>query len=561
MGTKDKAGNSPKIVVLGWDAATWDLLTPWVEKGLLPNLADLMEKGAYGSLQSTPLPVSPAAWTSIITGKNPAKHAVFDWFSRKPDSYDVSYVHTGMIKTKTVWDYLNDAGLRIGVFNLPMIYPASEIDGFMLSGLAAPNANAANFGYPRDLIDELEREFGPYLNAETVVYQSGREQEFLDDVKSWTQYQDKVIDYLKTHHACDVYWLVFMQTDHMQHKFWRYMDKAFPGYDADVDSQFEDGILQSFQQLDMMLGEWILTANQDVHFIVLSDHGAGPVHGVMYINRWLREKGYLHLRKNLTTQIKYFIARLNLVSRVYNFVSRLGLGNIVNLVSKPVRNKVINSFITFTDIDWDRTKAYSRGSFGQIFINLEGREPHGIVTQGKEYEDLVKQLLKDLKDIVHPDYGNALITDIKQPKDVYSGKYLSQAADIMFSIYDYRYQSSVKMGLESSSILGSSEYNDSSSHRPEGVFVMAGPGILNSDKIDGAEATDILPTILSLLGIPIPTDMDGKPIMEALTPEKQQEVRWVSPENEAFQDSDSPDLNSDELAEIENRLRDLGYLG
>ena len=152
-----------KLVVIGWDGATWDLLTPWLEAGELPNLAELMESGSCGAIQSTPLPLSPAAWSTIITGQNPGKHGVFDWFERKPHSYDVDYVHTGRIASKTIWQYVNESGKRMGVFSLPMIYPAAPIDGFMVSGMAAPSASAARFTYPDSLLEELEMNVGCLL--------------------------------------------------------------------------------------------------------------------------------------------------------------------------------------------------------------------------------------------------------------------------------------------------------------------------------------------------------------------------------------------------------------
>ena len=145
-----------KLVVVGWDGATWDLLAPWLEAGELPNLANLMASGSYGSLRSTPLPLSPAAWSTIVTGQNPGKHGVFDWFERKQNSYDVDYVHTGHIGAKTIWQYVNQAGKRMGVFSLPMIYPAAPIDGFMVSGMAAPSASATGFTYPENLLAEIE---------------------------------------------------------------------------------------------------------------------------------------------------------------------------------------------------------------------------------------------------------------------------------------------------------------------------------------------------------------------------------------------------------------------
>ena len=551
----------PRLVVLGWDAATWDLLSPWVAEGKLPNLARLMESGSYGPIRSTSLPVSPAAWSTIITGQNPAKHGVFDWFARQADSYDVEYVHTGQIKARPVWEYFNEAGVRIGVFNLPMLYPAVPLDGFMLSGLAAPDASSSGFAHPRDLVQELSENVGPFWHAETEVYKYGREKDYLQNVLDLLDYQKRVIDYLIQEHPCDVYLLVFMQTDHVQHKFWRYLAPTYPGYDPEHDAQFRDAILQVYQGVDSQLGDLLALFDDDTNFVVLSDHGGGPVHGIMYINRWLHEIGMLHLRSDLSTRIKFWVAKSDLIGRAYRIISKLGMGKIANLVSKPARNKVLNSFMSFDDIDWCRTKAYARGAFGQIYVNLKGREPSGIVSAGDEYEQSVDQLIEALEKLPHPETGEPLITDIHKRADIFSGPYLEGAADVIFSIQNYLYQSSVKMGLDSDSILGKSEYEDSGSHRSDGIVVMSGPGIQSGTVISDAKIADILPTMLALADLPVPDDLDGRPLSQAFTDAQKQALQFVSRQGGATQDSVTPDLDEGELTELEDRLRSLGYLG
>lgn len=551
----------PKLIVLGWDSATWDLLFPWVESGRLPNLARLMASGSHGSICSTALPLSPAAWSTIITGQNPAKHGIYDWFARKSGSYDVEYVNTGQIKARPVWQYYNEGGQRIGVFNLPMLYPAVPLDGFMLSGLAAPEASSKEYAFPHDLVAELDAEVGPYWHAETEVYKYGREEAYLQNVLDLLDYQQRVLDYLIQHHPCDVYMLVFMQTDHIQHKFWRYLDPQFPGYDPQHDGQFSDGILQVYQEADRFLGELVARYGQETNFVLLSDHGGGPVHGIMYINRWLQDIGLLHLRRSLATRLKLWLAKNDLIGRAYRLVSKVGLGRVANLVSKPARNKVLNSFISFEDIDWSRTKAYSRGAFGQIYINLKGREPQGIVEPGAEYDQLVAELIEALEKLNHPETGEPLITDIQQRSEVYEGPYLDEAADVMFSIQHYLYQSSVKMGLDSESILGKSEYEDSGSHRPDGIIVLSGPDIRAGVHIENANVADILPTMLALSGLPVPEDLDGKPLVAALTDDVKENIQYVEASHVAEFDSAAPVLGGDELDELEERLRGLGYLG
>lgn len=557
-GVRDSA---PPLVVVGWDAACWDLLTPWVEARKLPHLKKLMERGCSGPMQSTALPLSPTAWSSILTGQNPGKHGVFDWFARRDGSYKVEYVHTGQIQAKPMWEYINQAGKRVGIFNVPMLYPAVPVDGFMLSGLAAPDASSTNFAYPPDLIAELEHAVGPYWHTETEVYQRGREREYLDNMLDLLAYQRRMFSYLIEEHPCDIYLFVFMQSDHAQHKFWRTLEPEHPDYDPATDAQFGDLILTVYQQMDQVLGELVEKIGPDANFILLSDHGGGPVHGIMYINRWLQKIGMLHLRSDWITRLKLWLAKTNLIGRTYRLAAKLGLGHVANLVSKSARNKVLNAFLSLDDIDWSRTKAYSRGAFGQIYINLKGREPEGIVEPGEAYQAVVAELIAALKALKHPQTGETLITDIHRRSELYQGPYLDQAADVMFSIQNYLYQSSVKMGLDQDNFLGKSEYEDSGSHRPEGILVMAGPGIQTGETITGAQVTDVLPTLLALAGIPVPSDLDGKPLLQVFTSDQREKVCFLHEASKEIQENITTDLDVDEIRLLEKRLQDLGYLG
>ncbi len=548
------------IVLLGWDAATWDLLLPWVEQGRLPNLAALMKAGCHGVLQSTPLPVSPAAWTSIITGQNPARHGVFDWFERKPHSYDVEYVHTGRIASQTLWQYVNKAGKRVGVFNLPMVYPAVPVDGFMVSGLAAPHHHAPGFAYPPDLVEQVEASIGPFISTEPQVFRSGGEREYLQSLLEWVQYQEEVVLYLLEHDPCDVSLFVFMQSDHAQHKFWRYLDPAFPGYDEDHDHQFQEAIFLVFQALDGVLGRLRERMPENTVFILLSDHGAGPMHGVMHVNRWLMHEGLLHLRRTPATLAKYFLARTDIILKMYRLISRLGLGNVAKLASKQSREKVLSSFLTLDDVDWSRTKAYGRGSYGQIYVNLKGREPRGIVEPGQEYEDTIQDILIRLRSLRHPETGEPLITNPCRRAELFPEEHPA-AADIFFSIQDYRYQASSKLAAAENSFLGPSAYEDSGSHRLEGVLVMAGPGVKSGQELPPSSVVDVLPTVLALADIPVPTWLDGKPILAALTAQQAQHLRYTDQEINSAGANEAPVLTEEEKEDLEDRLRSLGYLG
>ena len=217
--------------------------------------------------------------------------------------------------------------------------------------------------------------------------------------------------------------------------------------------------------------------------------------------------------------------------------------------------------MSFEDVDWTRTKAYSRGAFGQIYLNVQGREPQGIVEPGEDYENVIQDVMTRLGYLNHPETGQSLITDIHRREQIYSGRYIVNAADINFSIQNYLYQSSVQFATEGESILGPSEYEDSGSHRSNGLVVLAGPEIEANQEIPAAKMEDITPTLLALAEIPVPTNLDGDPLVAAFTPAFQEKINFIEVDPDETDGSAAPDMVAGELEDLEDRLRSLGYLG
>jgi predicted AlkP superfamily phosphohydrolase/phosphomutase len=190
------------------------------------------------------------------------------------------------------------------------------------------------------------------------------------------------------------------------------------------------------------------------------------------------------------------------------------LGKLKKYLSPSLQHDLANSFISFKDIDWEHTKAFAYGEYGQIFINLKGREPQGIVKPGEEYEQLLNEITHRLLKLIHPETGERMIQEVYRKDALYHGPMVEKAPDLTFAIGDFRYDSSVRFGLGLKEIFGPPEFEDSGTHRREGVFIASGPGIKNGYKIEKAKLFDIAPTTLYLFDLPIPTDMDGELLLE-----------------------------------------------
>src|SRR6059036_19158 len=144
----------PKVVVIGLDAATWTVIRPCMAEGKMPNLAKLMKAGVSGTLESILPPITPPAWTSFMTGKNPGKHGIFHFMEAQPGTYGLRYLNAASRRAKTVWRMLSDAGYTVGTMNIPFTYPPEQLNGFQISGMDTPSEKSP-FIYPPELRSEL----------------------------------------------------------------------------------------------------------------------------------------------------------------------------------------------------------------------------------------------------------------------------------------------------------------------------------------------------------------------------------------------------------------------
>src|SRR6185295_10716909 len=152
----------PKILVIGLDAATMDLVKPWADRGYLPALARLMSEGSHSPLRSTPNMHSASAWTSILTGLNPGRHGLFVFSDRDFATGKQVFFKGGDRTGELISSHLTGQGLTAGFLNVPMTYPARcEPGGFMVSGLDAPSLNERAF-WPADLRSDLLNRFPDY---------------------------------------------------------------------------------------------------------------------------------------------------------------------------------------------------------------------------------------------------------------------------------------------------------------------------------------------------------------------------------------------------------------
>ena len=567
----------PEVMVIGLDGATFDLIDPWVKEGRLPNLARCLDKGTRARLRSTPLSNSAQAWSSFITGKNAGKHGIYDFFEPKRDDYGIRFINASFRKGNTLWRILSEAGKSVGVINVPITYPAEEINGFIIPGLDAPGVDKDNFSYPSGIVQTLQENAGGYILEAGIwgYIRRGEPHLAVEKLLESIEVRTRAAIFLLKRYQPDFFMVVFTESDKVQHHFWKYMDPERRESEIYADKPYAQAILKVYQRIDQSIGELLKETGENSTTFIMSDHGAGPASNkTMFINKWLSGIGLLAYESNgdIVRKGKRVLRQILSVTDevVKKRLSRRMKERLLRYFPE-LRNRV-DSLLSLQGIDWSRTYAYSRENHPAIFINLKGRESSGIVSAGREYEDVCKKIIKELGKIKCPETNGKVVGRVFRKEEVYSGEELYRAPDIIFEWKNHSYvhrpsEPGTNNGFLrrlSQEELERSEnlIRPSGIHRDHGILISFGKHIKNEKGLPETSIMDLARTILYRSGIPVPSDMDGRVLFEFFEKDFADKnlIRQTPVNSEIISENKTVTYSGNESKSIEERLRGLGYI-
>ena len=501
-----------RTLIIGLDGATWDIIKPLAEEGKLPTLKKLMEEGVWGDLESTIPPITSPAWFSLATGLNPGKLGVFDFLSRKDNTYKLHPASSRDFQRKAIWDYVStgDGDKKVGIVNYPMLFPPYEINGFMISGVGS--SETSDITFPKSLkkkIDDIANKYEIVVNYHDKKYDD--EDLYLKDVYRALEKRVKVIYHLMREEEWDLFISIFSCTDWTQHLMWKHIDKSHPLYDPKRSEKYKQEFIKFWMKIDDIVGNMIELVGESTNVFIVSDHGFGPQDECFNLGKWLEEKRYL-IRK---TKEKKVILKEKM-KPVLSMAGKIGLGRVL---PKRYTKKISDSFTTagiIDQIDFEKSRAYVCGHtipFGGIYLNVNGRDSQGCINNGSEYNALKREIIRELEDL-RKDVKQDVEVSIFDPEEIYKGDKVKLAPDIIFTINNWR---CIVNEENFDDVLFKNEpYSNrhTGSHRMKGIFAAHGPGIRNGVRINNAKIYDIAPTILYMFGVHIPIDMDGRVLKE-----------------------------------------------
>ena len=458
----------PRVAVIGLDCATPTLLFDDL-RAEVPTIAKLMDNGMYGDLASITPPITVPAWACAMTGQTPGQLGIYGFRNRKDTSYDgLSIAHAGSVKEPAVWDALGAKGMSSVLIGVPPSYPPpADFPGWRVGCFLTP-PSADRYAFPQDLEAEIEEELGgkgQYI-FDIPNFRTAGLDITLDQVFKMTERRFQVGRRLIQNKPWDLFMLCDIAPDRLHHVFWQYVDPTHPLHEPG--NKYQTAFQDYYRFLDRELASLIELIPEDAVTIVMSDHGARPMMGGLCFNDWLIKEGYLALDQPV--------------------------------VGGPVPFKDVS-------VDWTRTVAWGDGGYyGRLFLNVKGREEHGVVDPSR-YEETRDELIQKLEAAPGPD-GAPLGTKVLKPQEVYP-EVRGVAPDLLVYFGDLAWRSVGSIGNPSLFTYENDTGPDGANHDRDGIFIMSGAPGQPAGKVDGLRLVDVGPTILSLYDIEASTALPG----------------------------------------------------
>lgn len=457
--------SSPRLVIIGLDCAEPSLVFDRFRANL-PNLSRLIAGGSFGKLESCIPAITVPAWSCMTSGRDPGELGIYGFRNRRDRNYGTMAIADGRaVSYPRLWEILGENGWKVAAISVPGTYPPQIVNGVLVSCFLTPNTDA-QFTHPPGLGTQLAAWLNPY-RFDVPNFRSDDKGRILKDIYHLCNQTFTLALHLLEERKPDLLMLVEMGVDRLHHAFWKHMDSRHPLHVSN--SPYADAICDYYCHVDRCIGKLLDRCEEDTAVLVVSDHGAQPLMGGLALNEWLIREGYLTLKTVPSTP-------------------------------KP---------LDLNNVDWSQTKAWGAGGYyGRVFLNVQGREPQGVIPLAN-YREEREVLARKLAAIPAPD-GSPLGAIAYTPQELYR-RVRGIAPDLIVYLQNLAWRSLGSVGMEALYSLENDTGPDDANHAQHGLFIFYDPRHpQHGQQIEDAQIYDILPSLLSRYAIAPPDRLRGK---------------------------------------------------
>jgi predicted AlkP superfamily phosphohydrolase/phosphomutase len=479
--TAERSGG--RVVVLGLDGLEWSVVDALTETGVLPTFREVLANGGARIMASTTPPLTPAAWSTLLSGVPPERHGVFDFTARDAGRYSFRLCTAGDRQAEMLWELASAAGRSVAVLNVPMTFPATAVNGLMVSGMDAPTLDRAVYP-PTEAAAVLA--ISPDYTIDAMSHWFADREVFAAQLERMHRAHHRVALDVWRRRRPDLLVCVFVLADRVQHVGWG--DSPTPE------------VVAAYESLDRAVGDFAADLGPDDTLIIISDHGFQQLRAEVCVNRVLEKADLLTLDRRRCRELLDQHNRRLVHSR--------------GAVGRPFESwwDLPPRGLWFDGVDWPRTRCAAFGLMGNMMLNLKGRDPEGLVeatdvaAMRREVEAAVRASLRsDLGEVdvvAHPVHWDAVRARTVDPPD------------LVLEIDGYRVGTWGGREFFAPKSVHENQEGHTGVHSPDAVFMATGRGFSAAPERGRADALDVAPTVLDLLGIRPAAGLDGRSLAE-----------------------------------------------
>ncbi|MDX6749588.1 alkaline phosphatase family protein [Geminicoccaceae bacterium 1502E] len=505
-----------KVLVLGLDSADAALIEQWAAEGHLPTFSRLMGEGVFARIGTTAEVMHVSAWPTIYTGAMPGGHGMYHAYQVRAGSQLVHRTLPEWCALPPFWKFLDDAGKRCIVMDAFMDYPLEGFQGIQICEYGTWTWFTEPYASRPGLRREIEKRFGPYPAPEHSQQVTIPDQlRFREQMVRAAETKGRAVEWLLREHPWDMAFVTFGEPHGAGHYLWHSGDPEFPLHAPlpGVPNPLRD----VYAAVDRAIAGVLEAVGDEVTVLVISGDGMGPNYSAaQHMPELLHQMGMFHAPTvGLGDEDGAPRPPQSLSAKVRGMIPLSVRQSITRCMPRSMKYKLNMKWLN-ADIDWALTEAFCvpNNNEGYIRLNVEGREPKGIVGRDGRYREAIEELREELGQLVNPLNGCRCAAAVHVMDETFEGPERHHLPDIVVS-WDFGAKTQREIeGPRSGRIAGKAGHETpayyTGNHRPNAFVLVRGPAVPAGGGLAAGHVVDLPATVLALLGVEAPAHFEGR---------------------------------------------------